>query len=43
MVLHPLASLEIQRYYQNEPILNSLYSCDNLPKTQFHGKIRDGT
>ena len=33
---HPLTSLEIQKYYQNEPRLNGVYSRDNLLK------IRDG-
>ena len=29
---HPLANCEIQKYYQNEPRLNGVYSRDNLPK-----------
>ena len=33
---HPLANYEIQKYYQNEPRFNGVYSGDNLPK------IRDG-
>ena len=33
---HPLINLEIQKYYQNRPRFNSLYSRDNLPK------IKDG-
>ena len=33
---HPLTSFEIQKYYQNEPRLNGVYSRDNLLK------IRDG-
>ena len=33
---HPLANFEIQKYYQNEPKFNSVYSKNNLPK------IRDG-
>ena len=28
---HPLTDLKIQRYYQNEPIFNGVYSRDNLP------------
>ena len=34
---HPLTKFEIQKYYQNEPRLNGLYSRNNLPK-----KIKDG-
>ena len=33
---HPLTSFEIQKYYQNEPKFNGVYSRDNLPK------IKDG-
>ena len=35
--LHPLTNFEIQKYYQNEPKFNGVYSRDNLPN-----KIRDG-
>ena len=31
MLLHPLANLEIQKYYQNEPRFNGIYSRGNLP------------
>ena len=34
---HPLTNFEIQKYYQNEPRLNGVYSRNNLPK-----KIKDG-
>ena len=34
---HPLTNFEIQKYYQNEPKFNGVYSGDNLPK------IKDGT
>ena len=37
MSTHPLTNFEIQKYYQNEPRLNGVYSRDNLPK------IKDGT
>ena len=37
MPLHPLTNFEIQKYYQNEPIFNGVYSRDNLPN-----KIKDG-
>ena len=29
---HPLTNLEIQKYYQNEPRFNGVYSRDNLAK-----------
>ena len=29
---HPLPNFEIQKYYQNEPRFNGVYSRDNLPK-----------
>ena len=34
---HLLKNLEIQRYYQNEPRFNGVFSRNNLPKT-----IKDG-
>ena len=37
MPLHPLTNFEIQKYYQNEPKINGVYSRNNLPK------IKDGT
>ena len=33
---HPLINFEIQKYYQNQPRFNYVYSRDNLPK------IKDG-
>ena len=30
---HPLTKFEIQRYYQNEPRFNGVFSRDNLPNT----------
>ena len=36
MLSHPLTNFEIQKYYQNEPIFNGVYSRDNLPR------IKDG-
>ena len=35
---HLLTKFEIQKYYQNEPRFNGVYSRNNLPK-----KIKDGT
>ena len=29
---HPLTNFEIQKYYQNEPRFNGVYSRDNLPE-----------
>ena len=36
MPSHPLTNLEMQKYYQNDPRFNEVYSRDNLPK------IKDG-
>ena len=33
---HPLTNFEIQKYYQNEPRFNGVYSTNNL------AKIKDG-
>ena len=33
---HPLTNFEIQKYYQNEPRFNGIFSRDNLQK------IKDG-
>ena len=38
MPAHPLTNLELQKYYQNEPGFNEVYSHDNLPD-----RIKDGT
>ena len=35
---HPLKNLELEKYYQNEPRFNGLYSRNNLPK-----KVKYGT
>ena len=37
MLPHPLTNFEIQKYYQNKPKFNGVYSRKNLPK------IKDGT
>ena len=29
---HPLTNFKIQKYYQNEPRFNGVFSRDNLPK-----------
>ena len=36
MLPHPLTNFEIQKYYQNEPKFNGVYSRNNL------SKIKDG-
>ena len=36
MVTHCITNFEIQKYYQNEPKFNGVYSRNNLPK------IKDG-
>ena len=36
MLPHPLANFEMQKYYENEPKFNDVYSRNNL------SKIRDG-
>ena len=38
MLPHSLTNFEIQKYYQNEPRSNGVFSRNNLPK-----KIKDGT
>ena len=37
MLLHPLTNFEIQKYYQNEPKFNGVFSRNDL------SKIKDGT
>ena len=32
MLPHPLANLEIQKYYENDPRFNGVISRDNFPK-----------
>ena len=32
MLLHPLTNFEIQKYYQNEPKINGVYSKNNYLK-----------
>ena len=34
---YPLTNFEVQKYYENKPRFNGVYSRDNLPK------IKDGT
>ena len=34
MLPHPLTNFEIQKYYQNEPKFNGVYSRNILPKTK---------
>ena len=37
MLHHPLTNFEIQKYYQNEPKFNGVYSGNNLPKKKKDG------
>ena len=37
MLPHPLTNFEIQKYYQNEPRSNRVFSRNNFPK-----KVKDG-
>ena len=37
MLPHPLTNFEMQKYYENDPTFNWVFSRDNLPK-----KIKDG-
>ena len=32
MPSHPLTNFEIQKYYENEPRFNGVFSRDNLPE-----------
>ena len=32
MKTHPLTNFEVQKYYENEPRFNGVYSRNNLPK-----------
>ena len=34
MLPHPLTNFEIQKYHQNKPRFNGVYSRDNLPKVK---------
>ena len=41
MLPHPLTNFEIQKYYQNEPRSDGVYSRDNLPERS-STKIKNG-
>ena len=41
MLLHPLTNFEIQKYYQNEPKFDSVYSRNNLSKIENGAYIID--
>ena len=41
MPCHPLTNFEIQKYYQNEPRFNCVFSRDNLPERS-PIEIKDG-
>ena len=39
---HPLKNFEIQKYYQNEPKLNVVYSKNSLAKIEYGAYMIDG-
>ena len=39
MLPHPLTNFQIQKYYQNEPRFNGVYSRDNLPNKKKDGHM----
>ena len=39
MPFHHLTNFEIQKYYQNEPRLNCVYSRNNLPKIKYEAYV----
>ena len=39
MTFHPLTNFEIQKYYQNEPRFNGVYSRDNLQKIKDRASV----
>ena len=41
MLPHPLTNFETQKYYQNEPRFDGVYSRDNLPERS-STKIKNG-
>ena len=41
MLPHPLTNFELEKYYQNEPRFNGVYSRNNLPKKMKDGGIRN--
>ena len=41
MPSHPLTNFEIQKYYQNEPRFNGVFSRNNLPKKKKGWGIRN--
>ena len=41
MPSHPLTNFEIQKYYQNEPGCNGVFSRDNMPKNNKGWVIRN--
>ena len=39
MLPHPLANFKIQKYYENEPRFNGVYSRNNLPEKKKMGHL----
>ena len=40
-VLHPLTNFEVQKYYQNKPKFDGVYSRNNLPKKKNGTYVRN--
>ena len=39
MLFHPLTDFEVQKYYQNEPKFNGVYSKNNLAEIKYEAYI----
>ena len=39
MLFHPLTNFEVQKYYQNEPKFNGVYSKNNLAEIKYEAYI----
>ena len=39
MLFHPLTNFEVQKYYQNEPKFNGIYSKNNLAEIKYEAHI----
>ena len=39
MLPHPVTNFEIQKYYQNEPKFNGVYSRNSLPKIKYEAHV----
>ena len=39
MLPHPVTNFEIQKYYQNKPKFNGVYSRNSLPKIKYEAHV----